>query len=314
MAYKQNSDVKVLYLGTPEISALSLSALIAAGFALAGVVCQEDKETGRAGTIESCATKKVALAHNIPIFQPHKIRLDYEWAKALKFDVIVCMAYGQIVPVEFLQLAPKGALNLHGSLLPKYRGAAPIQRAIMAGETITGVTLMEMVAAMDAGRMYNKVEVKIADDDNDWTLSHKIGEAAAGLIVRDLLPYCNDELKGQKQKEKDVTLAAKILPEDEHLPLTLSVKDARNYVRALAMTPGAYVLLNGKKLKIYKAHIENSKSIRAVGEIVPDKKEIFVQFYDGWLSLDLVQLEGKKMMDAPSFLNGAHLSDHELVK
>jgi methionyl-tRNA formyltransferase len=261
-----------------------------------------------------CATKKVALAHNIPVFQPHKIRLDYGWAKTLGFDVIVCMAYGQIVPIEFLQLAPKGALNLHGSLLPKYRGAAPIQRALMAGDAVTGVTLMEMVAAMDAGRMYNKVEIKISEEDNYWTLSRRIGEAAAGMIGRDLLPYCNDELKGQKQKEKDVTLAPKILPEDEHLPLTLSVKAARDYVRALAMAPGAYVLLNGKKLKIFKTHIENGQSIRAVGEIIPNDKEIFVQFYDGWLSLDLVQLEGKKMMDAPSFLNGAHLSDHELVK
>jgi methionyl-tRNA formyltransferase len=314
MAYQQNSDVKVLYLGTPEISALSLQALIDAKFSVVGLVCQEDKETGREGVVEICATKKVALAHDIPVFQPHKIRLDFEWAKKLHFDVIVCMAYGQIVPLEFLQLAPKGALNLHGSLLPKYRGAAPIQRALMNGETVTGVTLMEMVAAMDAGRMYNKVEIKISEEDNYWTLSRRIGEAAAGMIGRDLLPYCNDELKGQKQREKDVTLAPKILPEDEHLPLTLSVKGARNYVRALAMAPGAYVLLNGKKLKIFKAHIENSQSIRAVGEIIPDKKEIFVQFYDGWLSLDLVQLEGKKMMDAPSFLNGAHLSDHELVK
>lgn len=314
MPFGKNSDIKVLYLGTPDISTLPLQALLDGGFSVIGLVCQTDKPTGREGEVAMCPTKKLALAHGIPVFQPIKIRLDYEWAKKLTFDVIVCMAYGQIVPLEFLQLAPHGALNLHGSLLPAYRGAAPIQRAIMNGEKKTGVTLMEMVAAMDAGRMFDKVEVAIGDDDNSTTLGQKIGEAAARLIVKDLLPYCNGELSGEKQKESEATIAKKITPEEEHLPLWLSVKAARDYVRALAMTPGAYVLLNGKKLKIYKAHIENGKSIRAIGEIIPDNKELFIQFYDGWLSLDLVQIEGKKMMDAVSFLNGAHLSGHEIVK
>jgi len=309
-----NSKISILYMGTPEMSATVLEALFAAGFNVVGVVCQEDKEVGRNQEKEIVPTKRVALAHQVPVFQPHKIRLDFSFATTLSFDVIVTMAYGQIIPQGLLDLAKKGRLNLHGSLLPSYRGAAPIQRAIMAGEKGTGITLMEMVAAMDAGKMYDVEKVAILPDDNYTTLCLKMAQAAARLIVKDLPLYMEDALPGEEQKEKDVTIANKIKPEDEHLPLGLSVRSANDYVRGLAEEPGAYVLLDGKKLKIYAAHVENDHVIRAVGEFLPSKKKILLQFYDGLLSLDVVQLEGKKKMDAASFLNGAHLSDHVLVK
>ncbi|MFA6620558.1 MAG: methionyl-tRNA formyltransferase [Bacilli bacterium] len=314
MAFLKPQDIKVLYMGTPAMSASILEALVANGFSLVGVVCQEDKEIGRDKTAEIVPTKKVALAHAIPVFQPHKIRLDFAFAKTLDFDVIVTMAYGQIIPQGLLDLAKVGSLNLHGSLLPKYRGAAPIQRAIMAGEKETGVTLMEMVAAMDAGKMYDKASFPLLDSDNYTSVCAKISSAATQLIVKDLLPYANKEIAGEEQKEKDVTIANKIKPEDERLPLSLSVNDAWNYVRGLSEEPGAYLLLNGKKLKIYAAHVENGAVIRSVGEMIPNKKKLLVQYYDGQLSLDVVQLEGKKKMDAASFLNGAHLSDHVLFK
>jgi len=314
MSYQSNSDVKILYMGTPAMSAEVLQALLDAGFTVVGLVCQEDKEVGRDKVAEVVKTKQVALAHNIPVFQPHKIRLDFEFAKSLSFDVIVTMAYGQIIPQGLLDLAKVGCLNLHGSLLPKYRGAAPIQRAIMAGEKETGVTLMEMVAAMDAGKMYDKETFPLLEEDNYTSVCQKISLAASHLIVKDLLPYANGELSGEEQKEKDVTIANKIKPEDEHLPLFLSVTGTLNYIRALSEEPGAYILLNDKKLKIYKAHVENHDVIRAVGELVPAKKKLLVQLYDGQLSLDLVQLEGKKKMDGLSFLNGAHLGDHVLLK
>jgi methionyl-tRNA formyltransferase len=314
MTFQSNHDVKILYMGTPEMSARVLSSLIEAGFSISGLVCQEDKEVGRDKTEGPVPTKQVALAHQIPVFQPHKIRLDFEFAKSLDFDVIVTMAYGQIIPQGLLDLAKVGCVNLHGSLLPKYRGAAPIQRAIMAGETETGVTLMEMVAAMDAGVMYDTFAFPILPEDNYTSLCSKISDAASKLIVKDLLVYANGQLPGVEQKEKDVTIANKIKPEDEHLPLFLSVSSALNTVRGLSEEPGAYLLLNDKKLKIYQAHVENHDVIRAVGEVVPNKKKLLVQFYDGQLSLDIVQLEGKKKMEASSFLNGAHLSDHVLLK
>jgi len=314
MAFSKANDVKVLYMGTPAMSAQVLEALLSAGFNVVGLVCQEDKEVGREKTADIVPTKKVALAHGIPVFQPHKIRLDFSFAIPLDFDVIVTMAYGQIIPQGLLDLAKVGCLNLHGSLLPQYRGAAPIQRAVMAGEEITVVTLMEMVAAMDAGVMYDTESFPVLAEDNYSTVSAKIALAASRVIVKDLLPYVNGELRGEEQKEKDVTIANKIKPEDEHLPLDLSVKGAWNYVRGLSEEPGAYLLLNDKKLKIYAAHVENHDVIRAIGEVIPNKKKLLVQYYDGQLSLDLVQLEGKKKMDAASFLNGAHLADHVLLK
>ena len=314
MSFQNNHDVKILYMGTPAMSAEVLTALLAADFKVIGLVCQEDKPLGRDKVAEVVPTKAVALAHQIPVFQPHKIRLDFEFAKTLDFDVIVTMAYGQIIPQGLLDLAKVGCVNLHGSLLPKYRGAAPIQRAIMAGEKETGVTLMEMVAAMDAGRMYDKISFPLLPEDNYTSACKKIADAASTIIVKDLLAYANKSLEGEEQKEKDVTIANKIKPEDEHLPLFLSSEGAWNYVRGLSEEPGAYVLLNDKKLKITKARVENHDVIRAVGEVIPNKKKLLVQFYDGQLSLDEVQLEGKKKMDAASFLNGAHLSDHVLVK
>jgi methionyl-tRNA formyltransferase len=309
-----NSKIRILYMGTPEMSATVLSALLENGFDVVGLVCQEDKEVGRNKQTEIVPTKRVALAHNVPVFQPHKIRLDFGFATSLDFDVIVTMAYGQIIPQGLLDLAKKGCLNLHGSLLPKYRGAAPIQRAIMAGDKETGITLMEMVAAMDAGVMYDVEKVAILPEDNYSSLCPKMAAAAARLIVKDLPSYVEGTLAGVEQKEKDVTIANKIKPEDEHLPLSLSVHAAENYVRGLSEEPGAYVILNDKKLKIYQCHVENDTVIRAVGEFLPNKKKILLQFYDGLLSLDTVQLEGKKKLDAASFLNGAHLSEHVLVK
>ncbi len=314
MKYQSNHDVKVLFMGTPEMSGEILEHVIQEGFDVVGLVCQEDKEVGRDKHKEAVPTKKVALAHGIPVFQPHKIRLDFEFAKTLGYDVLLTMAYGQIIPQGLLDLAKVGNINLHGSILPKYRGAAPIQRSIMAGDDETGCTLMEMVAAMDAGVAYDIEKIKIEDEDNYTSLCKKMAEAGKALVSRDLLKYANGELKGEEQKEKDVTIAAKIKPEDEHLPLYLSVRGAFNYVRGLSEEPGAYLLLEGKKLKVYKCHIENKKVIRAVGEVVPDKKKLLVQFYDGMLSLDVVQLEGKKKMDASSFINGAHLSDHILME
>src|SRR5574344_561266 len=193
MSFQNNHDVKILYMGTPAMSAEVLTALLAADFKVIGLGCQEDKPLGRDKVAEVVPTKAVALAHQIPVFQPHKIRLDFEFAKTLDFDVIVTMAYGQIIPQGLLDLAKVGCVNLHGSLLPKLRGAAPIQRAIMEGDKETGITLMEMVAAMDAGCMYDKAVVAIEPNDKYTILSEKLSSAAADLIAKDLLKYARGE-------------------------------------------------------------------------------------------------------------------------
>lgn len=308
MRYEKPSDVKVLYLGTPEIAAKSLKAIIEEGYNVLGVVTQEDKPVGRNKEPQMSACKKVALSYGIPVYQPHRIRKDFEFAKEMEIDVIVCMAYGQIVPHEFLALSKTGAINLHGSLLPEYRGAAPIQRSIIDGHDKTGVTLMEMVDEMDAGTMYDKVECPITSFDNYTTLNEKLGDLASEMIKKDLMAYVNGELKGEEQNPDEVTFAAKILPEDEKVDINMPSQKIVNLLRGLSLTPGGYFMFEGKKLKVFAAHMFSSEVLGKVGDIIPNKKLLLVQLVDGILSLDSVQYEGKKKMDGVSFKNGAHLT------
>ncbi|MCQ2773040.1 MAG: methionyl-tRNA formyltransferase [Bacilli bacterium] len=310
MRYEKPNDVNVLFLGTPEIAAKSLKAIIEEGYNVLGVVTQEDKPTGRNKTLEMSPCKKVAISYGIPVYQPHRIRKDFDFAREMNIDVIVCMAYGQIVPHEFLALSKTGAINLHGSLLPEYRGAAPIQRSIIDGKEKTGITLMEMVDEMDAGTMYDKVECVITSIDNYTTLNEKLGDLAAELIKKDLLPYVNGELKGEEQNPELVTFAAKILPNDEKIDINLDSKNIVNLLRGLSLTPGGYFMFEGKKLKVFSAHMFSNEILGEVGEIIPNKKLLLVQLKDGILSLDSVQYEGKKKMDGASFKNGAHLQPH----
>jgi methionyl-tRNA formyltransferase len=214
------------------------------------------------------------------------------------------MAYGQIVPQAVLDIPVRGCINLHGSLLPELRGAAPIQRSIIEGKTETGVTLMEMVDKMDAGRMYDKKTVAILPTDNYGTLAEKIGQAAKELIVEDLLPYLNGELPGIEQDEAQVTFANKIKPEHEHLSLSLAAKELVQWIRGLSPTPGGFLFLQGKKIKILGAHLESEETLGAVGEIVKDTKGLSFQAVDGVIAIDYLQMEGKKPMDAKSFVNG----------
>lgn len=299
---KSVKDYRLIFMGTPSIASKVFEALIKEGYNFVALIAQEDKPVGRKGIIMPVPTKDVAIHYNIPTYQPHKIRLDYEFVKELKPDLILTMAYGQIVPQGLLDIPTKGCLNLHGSLLPKYRGAAPIQRAIIEGETKTGITLMEMVDKMDAGRMFAKQEVEITLDDNYTSLCDKMSEAAIKVCLDNLPNYLNDNLKGEEQDESLVTIANKIKPEDEKLNLDLPAKDFINFIRGLSDEPGGYIIIDNKKLKIFKAHILSSNE-GTVGQLEV-KKNVNLQLKDAIIQLDVVQLEGKKKMDGKSFANG----------
>ncbi len=305
MRFQRKEDIRIVYMGTPEISAQVLSSLLQEGFQVIAVISNEDKEVGRKRIKTPTPVKQVALEHGIPVYQPHRIKEEHAFLEGLDFDVLLTMAYGQIVPDEVLRAPKIGAINLHGSLLPEYRGAAPIQRAIMDGKKKTGVTLMEMVQQMDAGKMYGKEEVEILPQDNYTSLQKKIAEAAYVLASRTLLGYANGELPGVEQDPALVTFAKKILPEDEHLPLSLPISSLLCYIRGLSLTPGGYFLLEGKKLKVFEAELYSSESKGELGEILPDPKRLLIQGNGGILSVKFLQLEGKKEMDARSFLNGA---------
>ena len=301
----EKNNLKLVFMGTPEISAYVFEKMILDGYSFVGLVAQPDHPVGRKGIVEKVPTKVVAEKYNIPVFQPEKIRFDYSFIDEIKPDLVITLAYGQIVPEGFLNKVPMGCLNLHGSLLPKYRGASPVQSVLINNESITGVTLMEMVKAMDAGRMYAKKEIKISDEDNATSLFNKVKEAASELVLESLPKYINGELKGEEQDENKVTFCSTINPEQEKLDLSLSAKEIVGWIRGLSDEPGAYLYLNNLKLKIYKAKVVDDSVTAIVGTIVKaDKSGLYMQAKDGVISLLEIQKEGKKRMDYRSFLNG----------
>ena len=298
-------DLHLLFMGTPEISAYVFERMIEDGYHFVGLVAQPDHPVGRKGIIEKVPTKIIAEKYNIPVFQPIKIRDDYAFLDEIKPDLVITLAYGQIVPQGFLDKVAMGCLNLHGSLLPKYRGASPVQTALINGEQITGVTLMEMVKTMDAGRMYAKKEVLITEDDNATSLFNKIKIAASELVIEALPRYINGELIGEEQDESLVTFCSTIKPEQEKLDLSLDKEKIVGWIKGLSDEPGAYLYLNNFKLKIYKAQVVNDLVAGQVGEIVKaDKSGLYLQCQNGQIALLEVQKEGKKRMDYRSFING----------
>lgn len=305
---KSIKDTRIVYMGTPEMSAKVLEALIQGGFNIVGVIAQEDRPVGRKAILTEVPTKVIAKKYNIPVFQPHKIRLDYEFVKELEPDLILTMAYGQIVPQGLLDIPVLGALNLHGSILPKYRGAAPIQRAIMCGEKETGVTLMEMVDKMDAGKMFGIEKCEILPEDNYSSLCEKIVKCAIDVSLKLLPKYISGELKGEEQDESKVTFADKILPETEKLSLDYDKEKFVNYVRGMSEEPGGYLLLNELKFKILKAKVAQMPVDGPIGSLLINKS-VYLKLKDGSIELLEVQLAGKKKMDGKSFANGSkHLN------
>ena len=301
----EKNKLKLVFMGTPEISAYVFEKMILAGYHFVGLVAQPDHPVGRKGLLEKVPTKVIAEKYNIPVFQPINIREDYSFIDVIKPDLVITLAYGQIVPQGFLDKVPLGCLNLHGSLLPKYRGASPIQTALINNEKVTGVTLMEMVKAMDAGRMYAKKEVLIAEDDNATSLFNKIKEAASELVLEALPKYINNELLGEEQNENEVTFCSLIKPEQEKLDLGLPATSVIGWIKGLSDEPGAYLYLNNIKLKIYKAKLVDNSVTAEVGTIIKaDKNGLYMQAKDGVISLLEIQKEGKKRMDYRSFING----------
>ena len=303
--FMNKSEIRLLFMGTPEISAKVLRTVINEGYNVVGVIAQPDRPVGRKGILEKVPTKVVAEEYQIPVFQPVKIRKEYEFVKELNPDLILTIAYGQIVPQGLLDIPRLGCLNLHGSLLPKYRGAAPIQYALINNDTVSGMTLMEMIDKMDAGKMYAKEEVIIDEDDNCTSLFEKMGDAACQLVINALPAYINGELPGEAQDENLVSFCPTIKPEQEKINLNLTTKEISGWIRGLSDTPGAYLYLDELKLKIYKAKVINNLIQGEIGEIIrADKGGLILQCKDGQLSILELQKEGKKRMDFKSFING----------
>ena len=298
-------STRIIFMGTPEISSHVLEGLILDGYNIVAVIAQPDRPVGRKKILTPVPTKVVAEKYNIPVYQPVKIRKEYEFVNELKPDLILTLAYGQIVPQGLLDIPTLGCINLHGSLLPKYRGAAPIQYALLNNEKVTGMTLMKMVKEMDAGEMYMTEEVNIDEEDNSTSLFIKMGEAALTLAKKALPLYLDGKLPGIPQDESLVTFAPSIKPEEEKIDLSKTKEEIFGQIRALSDVPGAYLYLDNLEIKIYKAKIISSEIVGEVGEIVKaDKTGLYLQANNGLLALLDLQKEGKNRMDYKSFING----------
>ena len=298
-------NARIIFMGTPEISATVFEGLLLDGYNVVALIAQPDRPVGRKKEIVPVPTKVVAQKYNIPVYQPVKIRKEYEFVNELKPDLILTLAYGQIVPQGLLDIPTLGCINLHGSLLPKYRGAAPIQYALLNNEKVTGMTLMKMVKEMDAGEMYMTEEVDISDEDNSTSLFKKMGDAALRLALRSLPLYLEGKLPGVPQDETQVTFAPSIKPEEEKIDLTKTKEEIFGQIRALSDVPGAYLYIDEFKLKIYKAKIVSDEVTSKVGSIIrADKGGLYIQCVNGVLALLELQKEGKNRMDYKSFING----------
>lgn len=291
-------------MGTPNYGVPTLDMLHKT-YGVKLVVTQPDKKVGRKGEIEYSPVKKYAQENQIPIFQPDKMRLDYQAILDVKPDLIITAAYGQMVPSEVLDAAI--SLNLHGSLLPKYRGGAPVQYAIKNGDKTTGVTLMYMAKKMDAGDIIAKSELPITKDDTTETLMEKLGILACKLL-KDQLPLIiagkNERIP---QDQSQVSFAYNIKPADEHLDFNQSSESIMNHLKSLLPLPGGSIFIKGVRIKVYDIEKSDIISHEEPSTVIKDKKELLVKTGNGVVSLLLIQPENKKIMTASDFLNGQKL-------
>ncbi len=296
---------RIVFLGTPEISAYLLEDMIKKGFNIVGVVSKEDKQGKRGNKLVPSSVSEVAMKYNIPLHRPVKLNKDYEFVEKLEPDLLLTFAYGQILSSKVLALGKYRPLNVHASLLPKYRGSNPIQYALRNGDKVTGITLMEMVKECDAGNYFAQVEIPIDDKDNLTSMEDKIKVYACELIEKYLPLYFENKLEEKVQDPTQVTFTKMLTKEEEHLSLDLGCVDFVNFVRSLAYDIGGYLDFNGENLKIFAATVVNDKVEAEVGKIIlAKKKNIILQLKDGQVNIDLLQRPGKKMMATCDFNNG----------
>ncbi|HLV80921.1 MAG TPA: methionyl-tRNA formyltransferase, partial [Chthonomonadaceae bacterium] len=248
---------RVVFFGTAEFAVPSLEALLEAGHDVLAVVTQPDKPQGRGRQLAASPVKKAAEAHGLPLLQPRRVRSDafLEKMRALAPDALALAAFGQIIPQALLDLPPLGPINVHGSLLPKYRGAAPIQRALMAGETVTGITTMWMDATLDTGDILLAGSLPIAPDDTAGTLTSKMAELGARLLVETLDGLAAGTLARKPQDHSQATFAPAITPEDGLLRWEEPAEAVRNRIRGVSPRPGAFTAMKGRRVKVWAAEV-----------------------------------------------------------
>ncbi len=311
----------LIFFGTPQFAVPALKALVDEKEDIALVVTQPDKVKGRGHALSAPPVKELALSNNIKVMQPDKIRDEnfYNELRSINPEFIIVVAYGKILPEEILNLPKFGCINVHASLLPKYRGAAPIQWALIKGEKITGITTMLMDKGLDTGDMLLKAELEIQDDDNAETLSKKLSKLGAKTLIETIKGIREGKIK-PVQQAGEATYAPPLKKDDGRINWNKTAQELFNFVRGMYPWPSAFCYLNNERIKIIKARVfKNSDELRVMsyelalerihGRIVKASGELIVETGDGFLLIEDLQPEGKKVMPASAFLAGRKLKE-----
>lgn len=304
--------MKIVFMGTPSFAVSSLERVLEGGHEVVAVFTQPDRPKGRKRELTPSPVKEAALAHGITVHQPERMRSEeaIKLVESLGPDLIVTAAYGQILPRAVLDVPRLGCINVHGSLLPQYRGGAPIQRSIINGESVTGVTIMYMAEGLDTGDMISRVEVPIEDADTSGTLFEKLSIAGADLLARTLPMIEAGNVTSVPQVHEDATYAPNLTREDERIDWSRSARQLFNQVRGLSPMAGAFTLWNGEPFKVWRCIVDRADSAanNEPGTVLSaDAEGIVVQTGAGTLRLLDIQPAGKRTMPAAEWLKGARL-------
>ena len=301
---------RIVFMGTPQVAAATLEQLVQGPDPVVGVVTQPDRPSGRGQQTSPSPVRKTAQAHNIPVIAAEKIRTAEFLAALTQWqpDIIVVVAYGRILPKTILELPPQGCLNLHYSLLPKYRGAAPAAWTIIIGESESGVTTMRLVKKMDAGAIFLQEAIALASDETTGSLQAKLTPIGAGLLLETLRRLKDGSLVAQEQDESAATLAPILKKENGLIDWNKSAIEIERRVRGLEPWPGSFTHVGGKLLKIHRAKIVSTQRIGKPGEVIrADAAGFWVATAGGVIELVEVQMENKKRLAGCEFIKGARI-------
>lgn len=304
--------MKIIFMGTPDFSVGTLEALIGAGHEVVLAVTQPDKPKGRGKAMQFPPVKEAALAHGIEVFQPPRVREPecIEYLRKYNADIIVVVAFGQILPKAILEMPQYGCVNVHASLLPKYRGAAPIQWAVIDGQKVSGVTTMRMDEGLDTGDVIMKEEVVLSEKETGGSLFERLSVVGAGLCVKTLAAIENGTAVYTPQDHAQATKVGMINKKFGLVDWNKSAVELENLIRGLNPWPSAYTRMNGKTLKIWDADVLEKNTKAEPGTIIKVTKDaICVQTGEGILVLNEIQLEGKKRMQCDAFLRGYQVEE-----
>jgi methionyl-tRNA formyltransferase len=304
--------MRLIFLGTPPFAVPTLEACVQAGHEVAAVLTQPDRPRGRGQNAAASAVKQAALRLGLPVYQPERVRRPeaMEFLRATHSDAMVVVGYGQIIPQAVIDLAPLGIINVHASLLPKYRGAGPIQWAILRGETRTGVTTMRIDAGLDTGDMLLKAETEIGPEENAIELGERLAVMGADLLIQTLAGLAAGTVVPEKQDDSQATLAPLLKKEDGAIDWTAPALAVHNLVRGLQPWPGAQTSFRGTALHLWKTRTRGAPASQAPGRFV-SLKPVVVACGEGALELLEVQLEGRKRIKAADFANGQRLTEND---